>query len=430
MIKGSNKLAEYHYAIRDIVAAAERLELDGQSVIHLNIGDPQAFGFRPPEEVVEAVERAVRNNFTGYAHSAGLFQARIAVADYASQLGSPTIPDDVILTGGSSEAADLVLTGLLNPGDEVLLPSPGYPLYPAILQKLGAIPRFYHLDDRNDWQPDVEEITLLVEPRVKAIILINPNNPTGAITANETTREILELAAALNILVISDEVYRELCFSPRPVPASDFARETGGPLITLESLSKTHMLSGWRVGWMRFTNVERMTDLKAAIGKLASGRLCSPTPAQYAINPALEDCAAFQHEFCDEIKRRRDFAVEKINAIRGLTCLPPAAAFYLMVKVDEPVYRGDEKFVLDMLQGSGVLVVPGSGFGCDERAGYFRMVYLADRPILTQAFDRISKFLGGGVNENAATSLEKSVGRSNRLNGADLAEQDFNNVTQ
>lgn len=393
MIIPSDRTAEFHYAIRDIVAAAEALEHDGRKIIHLNIGDPQAFGFRPPEQVIEAVERALKDHFTGYAHSAGLFEAREAVAEYATALGTPTRPSEVIITSGASEAADLVLTALLNPGDEVLLPAPGYPLYPAILAKLGAVPRYYNLDATNNWQPSTEEIISLVNPTVRAIVLINPNNPTGSITPDATTTEILEFAEALNLLVISDEVYRELCFEAQPSPGSMLADNIGAPLITLESLSKTHMLSGWRVGWMRFTNAEKMQDLTRAITKLASGRLCSPTPAQYAVKPALDGDNSLRIKFLSEIRRRRDVAVSEVNSINGLSCTTPQAAFYLMVKADIPHGITDERFVLKMLEATGVLVVPGSGFGSNPNDGYFRMVYLADEETLGEAFSRIREFL-------------------------------------
>lgn len=393
MIQASDRLSNYNYVIRDIAGAAEALEREGQKIIHLNLGDPQAFGFRPPESVTEEVQRALQDGFTGYANSAGLRDARACIAEYATNLGSPTTIDDVIIKAGASEAADLILTAFLNPGDAVLVPSPGYPLYSALLHKLGAEPRPYALDATNRWQPDVEEIASLIDPEVKAIVLINPNNPTGAVTDDTTTREILEIADALNILVISDEVYRELCFAPRPMPSSVIADKIGTPLVTFESLSKTHMLSGWRIGWMRFSNSERMPELRAAVTRLASGRLCSPTPPQYAVRPALESCGRYRHEFCVELLTRRDFAVKRINEIEGLSCGAPDSAFYLMVKVEVGRLISDEQFVHEMLKSTGVLVVPGSAFGCDKKAGYFRMVFLADRQVLADAIERISHFL-------------------------------------
>lgn len=388
----SARTENFRYAIRNVVAAADALKREGRDIISLNIGDPQAFGFRPPANVTEPVMRALRDGFTGYASSAGLFEAREAVANYASATGATTSVDDVVMTSGASEGADLVLTALLDPGDQVLLPAPGYPLYDAILHKLDAEPRYYRLFEESGWQPDLDEVRSLITPRTKAIVLINPSNPTGAVIDDKTTSAMLELASEHELVVISDEVYRDLCFAEPPTPASvlALARNITVPVITLESLSKTHMLSGWRVGWMRFTNAGTMPRLIEAIGKLASGRLCSPTPAQYAVRPALTEDDGFRQGFMDNIRARRDLAVRRVCKIDGITCTVPDAAFYLMVKVADLGGRTDEHFSLELLQQTGVLVVHGSGFGTMPEEGYFRLVYLADEELLDRAFDGIA----------------------------------------
>ena len=400
MIHPSERAANFNYAIRNVVRAAEALERKGRRVIYLNIGDPQSFGFRPPDFVVEAVNRALRDKFSGYSHSSGLLEAREAIARYATGLGSPTEIKDVIVTAGASEAADLTLTALVNPGEEVLLPAPGYPIYPAIIGKLGAHVRYYHLQPQDAWRPSVDEVRSLINPRTRAIVLINPSNPAGSITPDHTTREILELAAQRELLVISDEVYRDLCFSRPPTAASVLAKESGAAVVTLESLSKTHMLSGWRIGWLRFTHPEIMGGLADAVVKLAGGRLCSPTPAQYAVAPALGDSKEYIAHFIEEIKRRRDLATERVDAIDGLSCVVPEAAFYLMVRTDHLGGRTDEQFALDLLEKSGVLVVHGSGFGCDPVDGYFRLVYLADEDTLGKAFDGIEQAMQTTRNES------------------------------
>jgi alanine-synthesizing transaminase len=318
-------------------------------------------------------------------------EAKLSIAAYASRLGAPTAANDVIVTSGASEAADLVMTALLNEGEEALLPAPGYPIYPAIMAKLGAVTRYYHLDQQNNWQPSIEEITSLISPKTRAIVLINPNNPTGSITNDETTKQILSLAAEREMVVISDEVYRELCFVEPPTSAAVLADKA--PVITVESLSKTHLIPGWRVGWMRFTNSDKMRDLITAITRLASGRLCAPTPSQYAIKPALEGDRSFMTDFVSELKARRDFAVSQIRNIADLSCTTPEAAFYLMVKAEELGHPTDEQFVLEMLEKTGVLVVHGSGFGCDARSGYFRLVYLANQDLLGSALGSIHDFM-------------------------------------
>lgn len=396
MITPSTRTTNFSYAIRNIVQAAEVLERSGRRVSYLNIGDPQAFGFRPPPHVIEAVQRALSDSFTGYAHSAGLPEAREAVANYATALGATTRTDDIIVTSGASEAADLVLTALVNPGEEVLLPAPGYPLYPAILNKLDADALYYELDESRGWQPSVDEVRSLITKRTKALVLINPNNPTGSIIPDEVTGQLLEVAAKNNLLVIADEVYRELCFAEPPTASSVLAQALGIPLVTLESLSKTHMVPGWRIGWMRFTNAEKMKDLTQAIMQLASGRLCSPTPAQYAVKPALTGSKSFLQEFVADIRNRRDRAVDHVRSIEGLSCFTPQAAFYMMIKVNDLADRADEHFVLDLLNATGVLVVHGSGFGAHPNAGFFRLVYLADEVSLDSAFNAIGHFVYEG----------------------------------
>jgi alanine-synthesizing transaminase len=393
VITPSKRTAQFHYAIRNIVTAAEALERSGRKVIYLNIGDPQVFGFRPPDAIVEVVQRALAESFTGYAHSTGLPEAKLAISAYASALGAPTTPNDVIVTSGASEGADLVMTALLNEGEEALLPAPGYPIYPAIMAKLGATARYYTLEEKTNWQPSVDEIASLITKRTRAIVLINPNNPTGSITPDETTRQILSLAAKHEIVVISDEVYRELCFVEPPTSASVLVEGLEVPVITLESLSKTHLVPGWRVGWMRFRHADRMRELITAITRLASGRLCAPTPPQYAIRPALEGDRTFMRDFVRDLKRRRDFAVSQIRDIDGLSSTTPEAAFYLMVRADDLGERSDEQFVLELLEQTAVLVVHGSGFGCDPRAGFFRLVYLADEELLSSALAGIKTFM-------------------------------------
>ena len=393
MIRPSDRTAQFHYAIRNIVGAAEERERAGRPVIYLNIGDPQAYGFRPPAHVTEAATRALVDKFTGYAHSAGLPEARESVAAYATRLGAQTAPGDVLMTAGASEGADLLLTALVNEGDEVLLPAPGYPLYEAILNKLGAIARYYRLDTARGWQPSPEEVRALVNERTRALVLINPNNPTGSVTPDAVTRQLLELAGRHGLLVVADEVYRELCFGEPPTASSVLAQEMNVPVVTLESLSKTHLVPGWRVGWMRFTHAALMTDLVRAVHRLASGRLCSPTPAQYAVRPALEGDRAFLADFMRDIRRRRDFVVEAVRGIEGLSCEAPEAAFYAMIRADDPAGRTDERFVLDLLAETGVLVVHGSGFGADPLPCHFRLVYLAPEDVLATVFARLGHFL-------------------------------------
>ncbi|MFN2532197.1 MAG: pyridoxal phosphate-dependent aminotransferase, partial [Pyrinomonadaceae bacterium] len=354
---------------------------------------------RPPLAIIEPVQEALKNRFTGYAPSAGLLEAREAVARWATALGASTSPDEVVVTSGASEAAELALTALLNNEEEVLVPAPGYPLYTAIINKLGAYPRPYRLNPEHGWECSVDEVRSQVNNKTRAIVLINPNNPTGSVTSDKTTSALLDLAVEHNLVVISDEVYRDLCFNKAPTSASVMAQEIPVPVITLESLSKTHMVPGWRVGWMRYTNTRGMSDVTKGITKLASGRLCSPTPTQYAIQPALEASKDFVHNFIEQLRTRRDYITDRIKRIPTLSCDIPAAAFYLMVKVNGLGKKTDEQFALDLLEKTGVLVVHGSGFGLNPFDGYFRLVYLADEQLLEKTFDAIADFIGVSIKD-------------------------------
>jgi alanine-synthesizing transaminase len=343
--------------------------------------------------MIEAVERALRDKFTGYTPSGGLPDAREAVASWASSLGAPTEANHVLITAGASEAAELLLTALVDEGDEVLVPAPGYPLYTAILGKLGAVARYYKLQAEGGWQPDINEVAEQVTSRTRAILLINPNNPTGSITSDSSTHELIQLAGQRGLLVIADEVYRELSFTRSPTPSSVFAESLGVPLITLESLSKTHLVPGWRIGWMRFTNPSMMEELIASVNRLADARLCAPAPPQYAVRPALEGDKTFQEKFIAIIEQRRNLALQLLEGIPGLSCQAPNAGFFMLIRVDDVGSQSDERFVLDLLEETGVLVVHGSGFGIDPNLGYFRLVYLAEEAILKTSFNEIDHFL-------------------------------------
>jgi aspartate/methionine/tyrosine aminotransferase len=249
------------------------------------------------------------------------------------------------------------------------------------------------LDGARDWQPDPDEIRSLINERTRALVIINPNNPTGSIIPDAATRQLLEIAQENGLLVISDEVYRELCFATAPTPASAIAAEMGLPLVTLESLSKTHLVPGWRIGWLRLTNGEPLRELMNAFLRLAGGRLCSPTPAQYAVKPALEGDKTFMRDFLTDIRRRRDYALSRTRKLPGLNAATPAAAFYMMLQAQDLHGRTDEQWVLDLLAATGLLVVHGSGFGADARAGYFRLVYLPDETTLETVFDQMAEFL-------------------------------------
>lgn len=392
MIEPASRTRNFTYAIRNIVVEAKRLEAQGKKIIYLNIGDPVPYGFNTPEHLVEAVAKAVRDGLNGYAPSAGIPQAREAVAAESCRRGVELSPEDVFITSGASEAADLLLGSMLEPGDEVLVPCPGYPLYTAILAKLGAREIPYLLDPAENWAPSLAAIRASITPRTRAIVIINPNNPTGAVYQKERLLELINIAVEHKLLILADEVYWRMTYEePAPPIASLVDREAA--VVTLESMSKIYLAPGWRVGWMKLSNSHLMKDLAVAVRKMADARLCSPCPPQYAVKPALEGDHAFLEDVMRRFRQLRDITYQRINAIEGMNCTLPAGAFYAMAQMERLAGATDEEFILSLLRETGILFVHGSGFGTNPADGYFRIVYLPEPETLHQVYDRLAEFV-------------------------------------
>jgi alanine-synthesizing transaminase len=386
----ARRISGFTYAIRNIVAEAKKVEASGVKVRYLNIGDPIPFGFKTPPHMIEAVEKALRDGHNGYAPSVGIPAAREAVTTECVKRGMPMTPDRVVITSGTSEGIELALTALAEGGDEVLVPTPTYPLYTAVLAKIGAKPVFYRTDPNRGWQPDLDHLRSLVSPRTKALVVIDPNNPTGATYPAETRRALLEIAEGQNIPLLADEVYADLAYDG-PVPA--FASQNpDAPVITFSSLSKAYLAPGWRSGWMAVGKTDRLDDVLAGIRKLADGRLCSTGPMEHALVAALNGDRSHQAAFRAALRERAVLSHERLNAIEGITSVMPSAAFYAMPKVDLPPGVTDEDYVLALLRETGVLCVYGSGFGSDPADGFFRVVFLANPAELAAIYDLIGNF--------------------------------------
>ncbi|MGZ3458368.1 MAG: aminotransferase class I/II-fold pyridoxal phosphate-dependent enzyme, partial [Archangium sp.] len=298
---------------------------------------------------------------------------------------------DVVVTSGASEALELALTALLEPGERVLLPCPGYPLYSALMAKLNAQGVPYSLDEENGWSLDLEEIDSLCTPGTRAILLCNPNNPTGAVLGREALEGLLEIARRRGLVVLSDEIYDKLLYDKAHIPTASLATDV--PIITFGGLSKAYLACGWRVGWLVFCNSHLMPELRSAVLRLADARLCGPAPQQYAIAPALQGPQEHIPEMMKRMRSRRDLMVRRINAIPGLSVVEPAAAFYAMPRLRLPGVTNDEEFVLSLLRETGVLFVHGSGFGQKAGTAHFRVVFLPQEDVLTAAFDRLEAFV-------------------------------------
>ena len=384
------RVDRFSYAIRNIVTEARAVEARGQRVRYLNIGDPVAFGFRTPAHLIEAVSKAMADGHNGYLPSDGIPAAREAVAaDYAAR-GVKVSPDRVLITTGTSEGIDLVLNALVDEGDEVLVPSPTYPLYTAVLATINARPRFYRTDPDRGWLPDLDHLRSLVTPRTRVLVVIDPNIPAGAVYPPPVRRALIDFAEEHGLTILADEVYAELGFDgPVPLLAT---LEPDAPIISLSSLSKAYLAPGWRTGWMVVGPTPRLDHAVAAMRKLADGRLCSPAPMQYAVIAALNGDRSHQVAFRRALAERARITTDALNAIPGMRCVAPHAAFYAMPALSLPPGRTDEDFVLALLRATGILCVYGSGFGMRPEQGTFRIVFLAEPRELESIYRDLAAF--------------------------------------
>ena len=366
------------------------MEAAGTRVRYLNIGDPIAFGFKTPAHLISAVERAMRDGHNNYGPSAGIAPAREAVAGEYTRNGFPISADRVFITAGTSEGIELTLGAVVEAGGEVLVPMPTYPLYTAVLAKLDAKAKYYRLDASRGWMPDLENLKSLVTPATRALVVIDPNNPTGAVYPTETRLALLDFADKHGLLFLADEVYGDLGFDGPVEPYGKL--DPDAAIISFSSLSKAYLAPGWRTGWMACGRSPRLDDVVAAVKKLADGRLCSTVPMQYAIADALNGDRSHQPEFRRALKARADLTIGRLCAMPGVSCVAPTAAFYAMPKIALPPGRTDEDYVKALLHATGVLCVYGSGFGLPAEEGFLRIVFLAPLDELTEIYDLMERF--------------------------------------
>ena len=386
----ARRVGGFTYAIRNIVAEARKVEAAGKTVRYLNIGDPVIFGFQTPPHMIDAVARAMRDGHNGYAPSVGILPAREAVAGELSRRGMPVTADRVLITAGTSEGIELALTALAERGDDVLVPSPTYPLYTAVLAKIGARAVFYRTDPSNGWLPDLDDVRRSMSSATRALVVIDPNNPTGATYPVDVRRALIEIADRHNVPLLADEVYGDLAYDGPVAPMASLYPDA--PIISFSSLSKAYLAPGWRTGWMAVGRTERLDDVLAGVKKLADGRLCSTGPMEHAIPAALDGDRSHEAVFRAALRARAELTVTRLNAIDGIHTVAPSAAFYAMPKVALPPGVTDEDYVLALLREAGVLCVYGSGFGTRPEDGFFRVVFLAQPGELAAIFDLVADF--------------------------------------
>lgn len=395
--KKSTKLDNVLYDVRGpVVDEAARMESEGMRVLKLNIGNPAPFGFRTPDEVVQDMRQQLPE-CEGYSDSRGLFSARKAIMQYSQLKHLPNVDLEGIYTGnGVSELINLCMQAILDNGDEILIPSPDYPLWTACATLAGGTPVHYLCDEQAEWNPDLDDIRKKVTPRTKAIVIINPNNPTGALYPREILEEIVEIAREHQLMILSDEIYDRLVMDGlEHVSIASLAPDLF--CITFSGLSKSHMIAGYRIGWMVLSGNKRCArDLIEGLRMLANMRLCSNVPAQSIVQTALGGHQSVNSYIVPggRVYDQRELVYEALNQIPGITAVKPKAAFYIFPKIDVKKFNitDDEQFALDLLHEKRVLLVPGKGFNW-TKPDHFRVVYLPRRRVLTECMEDIADFM-------------------------------------
>jgi len=394
----TSRASQIEYAIRDVVVPATALEAQGHKILKLNIGDPLAYpGLPTPTHMIDAYIKALTDQNNGYSPAYGIESLRTAIANdelNKSNGGWNCNPENVYVCHGVTEALQIIFAAYLNEGDEVLAPGPHYPPYMAYPQVYGGKTIEYRLDQDNEWSIDIEDLKSKMSDKVKLLVLINPNNPTGNVISAEELDKIIELTSNYkNCTIISDEIYDRLNFNRDHI--STASRSNNVPVITLNGVSKVYYAPGWRIGYMAIhdpTNISN--NVKDGMERLLRSRLCASTPAQYGYLAGLEGDNKWMDTYLSKIKSRNDLCVQRINNIKGLKVEAPKGAFYMFVKLtDNYWHENDKEFVLKLLNTKHVLTVHGSGFSNIYGKGHFRMVTLPSKLILDDALTRIETFL-------------------------------------
>lgn len=394
--KKSSKLDNVLYDVRGpVVDEAARLEAEGAHILKLNIGNPAPFGFRTPFEVIQDMREQLPE-CEGYSDSRGLFSARKAIMQYSQLKHLPNVSMDGIYTGnGVSELINLCMQALLDTGDEILIPSPDYPLWTACATLSGGTPVHYRCDEQAEWNPDLADIEAKITPRTKAIVIINPNNPTGAVYAREILEGIVEIARRHQLMIFSDEIYDRLCMDEAEhISIASLAPDLF--CVTFSGLSKSHMIAGYRIGWMVISGNKKLgDDFMLGVNMLSNMRLCSNVPAQSIVQTALGGHQSVKDYVVPggRVYEQRNYVYEALNAIDGITAVKPKAAFYIFPKMDVKKFsiKDDEQFALDLLHQKGILITRGGGFNWPE-PDHFRIVYLPRMEVLRESMEDLADF--------------------------------------
>jgi alanine-synthesizing transaminase len=390
-ITAAKRLDNVRYAIRDLACVADEVIAQGHKVLPLNVGDPLSFDFQTPPHIIEAVYKAMRDGKNGYAPSPGIPQALEAIRGEAARKGITTVRD-VFVTSGVSETVDICLAALVDNGENILTPKPDYPLYSAVLCKLGIALNAYDLNEDDAWQPELADIERKLTPQTRGIVLINPNNPTGSLCTREMLERIAELARRHNLVVFSDEIYDKLILEEETPHIAFGSVAPDVPCITFGGMSKNYLVPGWRIGWGIVSGDDAaVKPYTEGIHRLLRARLCANHPEQYAIRPALEGPQDHLTEVRRKLRSRRDLTQKWCESTPRVSCVAPRGAFYAFPRIDIP--ESDEVFVKELIRQKHVMVVHGSGFGQKPGTQHFRIVFLPDEKTLATAYAGIADFI-------------------------------------
>ena len=395
MISPSKRSQGVSYAIREVVVPARELKKKGIEILHLNIGDPNKYDFDTPNHMKEALLEASNQGFNGYSPSEGDPELIDAVIEREKRRNNVDYSqENICITTGVTESLQILINASLNPRDELLIPGPTYPQYDLITRFIDAHPIPYKCLEEDNWQPDVDNIRDRISNRTKGIVLINPNNPTGALYSKKVIKEIIDIAGEYNVPIISDEIYDDITFDGNQIATATIAKDV--PVITFNGFSKVYLVPGWRIGYIMFHHSGELDRIQDAFLRIARSRLCANSVCQRACISALKGPQDHIKEVNRKLKERRDFSYKRLNEIEGISTARPDGAFYIFPKIDaldKGIWKTDKEFVLDLLNQAHVLVVHGSGFYSKYGKGHFRAVILPNMDTLEKAFDKIEEFM-------------------------------------
>jgi len=394
MIEVSNRAKGVEYAIRDVILKANVLEKKGRKVLYLNIGDPGKYDFDTPPHIKEALEKAVRDGHNYYSPSNGMPELRQAITEKEKRVNGVEIDaNNIVVTTGISEAIFFLMGTFVNPGDEIMMPGPCYPPYLSYAKFFDGRPVTYKTVEGKGWTPDVEDFESKITKRTRLVVIINPNNPCGAVYSRNDLTKMMEIAAAHDLPIVADEIYDGIVYEGTFQGAASLMKDV--PMIGLNGFSKTYLMTGWRLGYIYLRDFkDKLQSIWDGINRMSRVRLCASTPVQVAAVEALRGPQGHIKEMVSKLRKRRDLSWKRLNEIRGISSAKPAGAFYIFPKVEAiGKWKSDAEFVTDLLNEAGVVVVHGSGFDPVYGKDHFRIVFLPQENILNEAYDKIEDFM-------------------------------------